>query len=124
GAADSLFLNWFYLNGSKTPPASGLTSATVPVPMPGSPGTYEFRFFQNNGYTRLATSPTVTVTGGASSLTVNGSSSPVTVAAGSSVTVGVLNGPGHSFPSRRSSDLGAADSLFLNWFYLNGSKTP
>ena len=60
GAADSSFLNWFYLNGSKTPPASGLTSATVPVPMPGSPGTYEFRFFSSNIFARLAGSPMVT----------------------------------------------------------------
>ena len=31
------------------------------VPMPSTPGTYEFRLFNNNGYTRVATSPTVTV---------------------------------------------------------------
>src|SRR5438094_508637 len=55
------FLNWFYLNGSKTPPGSGLTTATTPFGMPGTPVTYEFRFFSNNGYTRLAVSPTVTV---------------------------------------------------------------
>jgi hypothetical protein len=30
--------------------------------MPTTPGNYEFRLFFNNGYTRLATSPTVTVT--------------------------------------------------------------
>jgi hypothetical protein len=29
--------------------------------MPTTPGTYEFRLFLNNGYTRAATSPTVTV---------------------------------------------------------------
>jgi hypothetical protein len=29
--------------------------------MPATPGNYEFRFFANNGYTKLATSTTVTV---------------------------------------------------------------
>jgi hypothetical protein len=29
--------------------------------MPNPPGTYEFRLFLNNGYTRVATSPTITV---------------------------------------------------------------
>jgi hypothetical protein len=29
--------------------------------MPATLGDYEFRFFENGGYTRLATSPTVTV---------------------------------------------------------------
>jgi hypothetical protein len=29
--------------------------------MPQQPGTYEFRLFLNNGFTRAATSPTVTV---------------------------------------------------------------
>ena len=29
--------------------------------MPSTPGTYEFRLFLNNGYTRAATSPPITV---------------------------------------------------------------
>jgi len=62
GAADTAYLNWFYLNGSKTAPTSGLASANVPFTMPGTLGDYEFRFFSNNGFTRLATSPMVTIT--------------------------------------------------------------
>jgi hypothetical protein len=63
--------------------------------MPTTPGTYEFRFFQNCLNARkLATSPTVTAQGGGVSLTVNGSSAGITVAGGATVTVGVQNGPG------------------------------
>jgi hypothetical protein len=41
----------------------GGTTATLPFAMPGTAGTYEFRFFQNCGNAqKLATSPTVTVT--------------------------------------------------------------
>jgi hypothetical protein len=60
GAADTSYLNWFYLNGSKFAPAAGMTTATLPFVMPGSSGTYEFRLFSNNGFTRLAVSPMVT----------------------------------------------------------------
>jgi hypothetical protein len=39
----------------------GITTRTWTVTMPNPPGTYEFRLFLNNGYTRVATSPTITV---------------------------------------------------------------
>src|SRR5207247_11415955 len=64
--------------GSKTPPSTGLTSATVAFVMPG-PSTYEFRLWQNCG-TFLAKSQIVTVqSGGAFSFTVNGVTTPITV---------------------------------------------
>src|SRR2546421_519207 len=67
--------------------------------MPSTPGTYEFRFFQNCANAqKLATSATVTVQNTVTlSLTVNGSSSAISVASGSVVTLGVQNGPGTSF---------------------------
>jgi len=40
---------------------AGVTTRTWTVTAPSPPGTYEFRLFLNNGYTRAATSPTVTV---------------------------------------------------------------
>jgi hypothetical protein len=40
---------------------SGVTTRTWTVTVPATPGTYEFRLFLNNGYTRAATSPPVTV---------------------------------------------------------------
>jgi hypothetical protein len=60
-AADTVWLDWKYLNGTRTPPATGVTSATISFTLPTTPGTYNFRFFQNDVYTKLATSPTVTV---------------------------------------------------------------
>ena len=40
---------------------NAVTTRTWTVTMPQTPGTYEFRLFLNNGYTRVATSPPVTV---------------------------------------------------------------
>jgi hypothetical protein len=39
----------------------GVTTRTWTITVPTTPGAYEFRLFFNNGYTRVATSPTVTV---------------------------------------------------------------
>ena len=40
---------------------TNVTTRTWTVTMPNTPGTYEFRFFPNNGYTVAATSPPITV---------------------------------------------------------------
>src|SRR5439155_823672 len=61
GTADTAYVDWFFLNGTKSAPAVGLTTATVPFTLPNTPGTYEVRFFVNNTYQRLGTAPTVTV---------------------------------------------------------------
>jgi agmatine deiminase len=61
GAADNAYLDWFWLNGTKTAPVAGLTTASVSFSLPSTPGTYEVRFFANNTFQRLGTSPTVTV---------------------------------------------------------------
>ncbi len=53
-APDSSYLQWTYVG-------AGLTTRMWTVTMPATPGTYEFRLFLNNGYTRAATSPAVTV---------------------------------------------------------------
>ena len=59
--ADSPSITWFYLNGAWTAPTQALTEATLVFTAPTTPGTYQFRFFANGGYTRLATSATITV---------------------------------------------------------------
>src|SRR5207245_4203515 len=64
GAADTAFLDWRYLNGTKSAPGTELTSGNFQFPMPTTNGTFEFRLFANNGFTRLAISPLVTVQGG------------------------------------------------------------
>jgi len=54
--ADTSYLQWTYVGG-------GVATRTWTVTMPTTPGTYEFRLFLNNGYSRAATSPpVVTVT--------------------------------------------------------------
>jgi hypothetical protein len=54
GAPDTSFLQWTYVGAS-------LTTRTWTVNVPATAGTYEFRLYPNGGYTRAATSPTVTV---------------------------------------------------------------
>ncbi len=59
-------LDWLYLNGSKTSPATVITSGSFEFPMPTTPGTYELRFVRDdiNGCdcrTVLARSATITV---------------------------------------------------------------
>lgn len=51
-----------YLNGQTTAPSTGRTSATVAFTAPTTRGAYNFRFFADDGYTRLAVSPTFQVT--------------------------------------------------------------
>jgi hypothetical protein len=54
GAANNSYLQYVYVG-------NGVTTRTWTVTAPATPGTYEFRLFENYGYTRLATSPAVTV---------------------------------------------------------------
>jgi len=52
-------IDWNYLNGSKTAPATGVTGAAVPFVMPTTPGVYELRFYA--GSILLAASQAITV---------------------------------------------------------------
>jgi predicted NAD/FAD-binding protein len=61
GSATSVYLDWKYLNGTRTMPVAGVPSAELTFTMPLTLGQYEFRFFANNGYTLLAVSPPVLV---------------------------------------------------------------
>jgi hypothetical protein len=49
------------LSGTKTPPATALTSAGVTCFSSPAPGRYQVRLFANNGSTKVATSNTITV---------------------------------------------------------------
>ena len=71
GANDQTYLQWQFLNGSQSPPSTGRTSASLQFTAPQTPGTYNVRFYANGGYTKLATSPTITVGSGQSTLTIN-----------------------------------------------------
>ena len=57
GTANSTYVQYTYVG-------AGVTTRTWTVNAPPNPGQYEFRLFENYGYTRLATSPAVTVLAG------------------------------------------------------------
>ena len=67
GAADTAYTpnGWFYTNSCSqtagtTTRAGGSCSLTLPASL--AAGTYELRLYANGGFTRLATSPSFTVT--------------------------------------------------------------
>jgi len=59
---DGVFTDWAYLNNTKTPPGTGLTSATVSFQAPLTIGTpCEARLFASNSFNRIVTSLTIVV---------------------------------------------------------------
>jgi hypothetical protein len=114
GAADGAYTKWFY-----TGTCASFTSSTkagggsCSVTMPAVGGTYEFRLFAAGGYTRLATSAPVTVTGAILSVT------PATVAAGGSITVawqGITSATGMDWIGVYRT--GQNNANFTKWFYV------
>jgi hypothetical protein len=87
GSPNSSYLQWTYIG-------AGMTMRTWTVTMPTTPGTYEFRLFPNNGYTRAATSPTVTVAAPPAPVPVVSSLSPAGAAAGGSAFTLTVTGSG------------------------------
>jgi subtilisin family serine protease len=101
-AANTSYLAYTYIG-------QGVTTRTWTVTAPSTPGTYEFRLFPNNGYTRAATSPTVTVIAVPPPVPIVSSLSPSSVIAGSAGVTVTVNGSGFSAAS------------VVNW---NGSPRP
>jgi subtilisin len=87
GSPDANYLLWTYVG-------AGVITRTWTVTMPSTPGTYEFRLFLNNGSTRAATSPAVTVAAGPNPVPVLTSMSPVASAAGAGPFTLTVNGSG------------------------------
>jgi Ca-activated chloride channel family protein len=105
-----------------------MTTYTWTVTAPTAPGQYEFRFFANDTYTRLATSPPVTVTappppppGSTPELTV----SATTVSPGGQVTVTLTNGPGGAKDWLALARVGAPDGggQYVQWVYVGAGMT-
>lgn len=122
GAANGSYIAWKYMNGSQTAPSSVITSATLSFTMASAAGNYEWRFFANNGFTRLATSGVVTKPSAA--LTVNGVAAPGTALTQPSgtATIGVTNGLGYG-DWVGLYRVGSADSPSISWQYLSGTHT-
>ena len=78
---------------------AGVTTRTWTVTLPSTPGPYEFRLFLNNGYTRAATSPTVTVSAGVNGVPSIVSLSPARASAGAGAFTLTVNGAGFATAS-------------------------
>lgn len=90
GSANTSYLQWTYVG-------TGVTDRTWTVAMPATPGPYEFRLFRDNGYTRAATSPVVTVDQAVNPTPTAGSLSPSRTTAGGAAFV--LTVAGSNFTS-------------------------
>lgn len=126
GAPDGAHVDWRYLNDTAVQPGSGVATAALHFTMPSTPGSYEFRFFADNGYGRLATSGAVIVLPTPAQIFVNGTLPPavVSTAPGATVTVQIASGPGNAADWVALAETGTANGLFVGWQYLNGQATP
>jgi hypothetical protein len=113
GAADTGYLQWIYVG-------AGVTNRTWTVVAPSTPGNYEFRLYLNNSYSRVATSPPITVTTPVSpTLSVDAAN----VAGGGIVTVTLANGLGGSGDWIALAAAGAPDTSYVQWIYVGAGLT-
>jgi hypothetical protein len=98
--------------------------------MPATPGDYEFRLFENGGFTRIATSPTVTVGSAPSEPppdppppTAALDVSATAVNGGDAVTVTLSDGPGNSYDWLALAGTGDPDTTYLQWIYVSPGAT-
>jgi hypothetical protein len=121
---NSSYLQWIYVN-------PGATTATWTVTMPATPGDYEFRLFENGGFTRIATSTAVAV---GSAPTEPPTDPPPTsppsldvsataVIGGDTVTVLLIDGPGNNYDWLALASVGDSNSSYLQWIYVNPGAT-
>jgi hypothetical protein len=124
GAPDTSYLDWVYVNCTQTLGAAGVVSGSCVLPGTTglAAGTYEFRLFRNNTWTRIATSNSFTINGAAGSATVT--ASPTSISAGGVVTVswsGIVGpAPGDWFGLFA---VGAPNSPTIDWRYVNCTKS-
>jgi hypothetical protein len=115
GAPNSPSIQWIYTNGN--------TSGTWAITAPTTGGSYEFRYFLQDGYTLATRSATITV-GGSSGGTYTLTPSVTTVAPGGSVQVS------WTAPSGRPATdwvglytVSAPNSPSIQWTYTNGTSS-
>src|SRR5204862_2327768 len=106
-----------------TAPPVGAPGAILQFTPPTAPGTYQFRWFVNNTFPRLATSSTVTVLAPPPPPPPAVTVSATTVNPGDPITVTLANGPGNPMDWVTLGATSAADSAYLAWKFLNGSTT-
>jgi hypothetical protein len=106
------YLQWQHLNGSTSPPSSGIRNATLQFTAPQTPGAYNIRWFANGGYTSLATSATITVGAPSPALTINN----VSVTEGSS-------GSANATFTVTISPVNASQTVTVGYATANGTAT-
>jgi hypothetical protein len=116
GAPSSAYVDYRFMNGLKSEPATAISDATLTFNMPLAPGAYEMRLLANHTYTVLATSATIIVP----EPTISVSESAA--APGSQVTVTVSNGPGKPADWVALVPAGAASQAYVDYRYMNGKK--
>jgi subtilisin family serine protease len=104
------YLQWVYVG-------AGMTTHTWTITAPTAPGQYEFRFFANDTYNRLATSPAVTVPEPA--LAVSATTAPP----GGQITVTLTDSPGGSQDWLALAAVGAPATSYLQWVYVGPGVT-
>jgi subtilisin family serine protease len=114
GTPDTSYVQYTYVGAGVTTKAWTVTLVSA--------GNYEFRLFINGGYTRVATSPTVTAAvqpGASPTLTV----SPATIPTGGQVTATLTNGTGGSGDWLALAAVGTPDSSYLQFTYVGAGVT-
>src|SRR5262245_40256928 len=123
GASDGDWLGWIYVSCSQAPAAARAAgSCAFPIPGSLSPGAYRMRVVEADGYTRLASGGTFTVTA-SSAVTLN--ATPTSVHTGGSVTAawsGIAAPTATDWSGRYSA--GASDGDWLDWMYVSCSQAP
>jgi subtilisin family serine protease len=113
GAPGTSYLQWTYVG-------AGVTNRTWTVVAPSTVGQYEFRLFLDNGYTRAATSPPITVTTPvAPTLSVDAAN----VIGGTTITATLANSPGGAADWIALAAVGASNTSYLNWIYVGAGVT-
>ena len=110
-APNTSYIQWIYLQ-------QGATTQTWTVAMPTTGGPFEFRLFLNNGYTRAATSPTITIDPSLSPPPPTLAVSASNIKAGNTVTVTLTNGLGNAYDWIALATTGAANGSYLQWTYV------
>jgi hypothetical protein len=145
GAADFRnYLQWQFMNATQNAPSTGITSATLRFTAPQEPGTYNLRWFGDSGYTRIATSATITVVGSSTptaTTTTTTTTSTTTAAtacatcasiqpqslsvkAGAVIKFTAANGNGNNLSWLALYASGADDYRnYLQWNFMNGTQT-
>jgi uncharacterized protein YegP (UPF0339 family) len=118
---DNQRLDWVYDDScTQLAGANALASGSCPVTMPSTAGTYILRLFANNGYTILATSNQITVSG-SSTATI---SAPSSACLGCSVSASWsgVSSPTNTdwiglYPAGAGTDPASIDNQRLGWVY-------